>query len=72
MLPQTVITPFKLVVEPLATLALNEAFTRGAIIDHDNPEFRIDGSFAIPIAAGCADLHFGRQYQFFCHLILDG
>lgn len=68
MFPQTVITPFKLVVEPLATLALNEAFTRGAIIDHDNPEFRIDGSFAIPIAACRADFDFGRKDQFFNHV----
>jgi hypothetical protein len=51
---------------------LHQAFALAFIGNHDQLHFAIDMAFAIPIAAGCADLHFGRQYQFFCHLILDG
>ena len=68
MLPEAIITPFELVIEPLATFTLDKAFALGTIIDNDDPQFRINGAFSVPIAAGRANLDLGRKNQFFTHV----
>ena len=68
MLPQTIATDAQFVVEAMAACALDEAFAFTTFIDHDETQFRVNASLAIPIAAGCADLDFGRKNQFFAHI----
>lgn len=67
MLPQTIGTPLKLVVQPLATFALNQAFPGTTLVDNDNPKFRVNLPFAIPVTASRAHFDFGRKNQFFSH-----
>ena len=67
MLPQAVWTPLKFVIEPLATLALNQAFPRTTLINNDNPKLRVNFSFAVPVAACRTDFDFGRKNQLFSH-----
>jgi hypothetical protein len=66
--PQAVIAPLKFIIEPLAALALHQALPFTAFVDDHYSEFWIDFAFTIPVAAGCADLDFGRENQFFAHI----
>ena len=64
-LPKTIVTPFRFVIQALAALALNQALSATCIGDHHHPELGIDFSFAIPIATGGTDFDFGGNDYFF-------
>ena len=70
MFPKTVVPPLEFIVESLAALVLDKAFSGRSVIDNHNPEFRINLPLPIPIAAGCTDFYFGRKDEFFTHGIL--
>ena len=68
MLPQAIFPPLELIIQSLAALALDQTFTFAIVFDNNNTEFLVNFPFAIPVAAGCADLDFGRKNQFFAHI----
>jgi len=67
MLPQAIRTPLELIVQPLATLALNQALPSTTLVDYDNPKFRVNFPFAVPVTAGRTHFDFGRKNQLFSH-----
>ena len=67
MLPQAVLAPFKFIIHSLAALALNQALPCAAILDDDDPQFGVNFSFSVPVAAGRTDFYFSRDNQFLAH-----
>jgi len=67
MLPQAIGTPLELIVQPLATLALNQALPSTTLVDNDNPKFRVYFPLAVPVTAGRTHFDFGRKNQLFSH-----
>ena len=65
MFPKTIVAPLGFVVETLTAFALNQALTTATIGNNDHTQFGIDFPFAIPIAAGGTDFHFGGDDYFF-------
>lgn len=68
MFPQAIVAPLELVVQPLAALVLHQALAFAAFLDDNDRQFRVYLPLAIPVAACCADFHFGRENQFFAHI----
>ena len=67
MLPDAFIFPFVLMVEPVATCAMDQTFPLATVIDDDHPQLGVDLALTIPVAAGCANFHFGGDDQFWAH-----
>ena len=70
MLPKAVFIPFKLVVQALSAFAFSQAFSFCAFVDHDDAQFGVNLPDTILVTARCADLEFGRNDQFFGHMVL--
>ena len=67
MLPDAFIFPFVLMVEPVATCAMDQTLPLATVIDDDDPQLGVDLALTIPVAAGCANFHFGGDDKFWAH-----
>ena len=67
MLPQAIGAPFEFVIQPLATLALNQALASTLLVDDNDAKLRINFPLAVPITAGRTHFDFGRKNQLFSH-----
>ena len=67
MFPQTIVAPFELVIQTLATFVLHQAFASTTLVDHDNPKFRVNFPFTVPITACRTYFDFGWKDELFSH-----
>lgn len=65
MFPKAIVAPLGFVVEALTAFALNQALATATIGNYHYSQFGIDFPFAIPIATGGTDFHFGGNDYFF-------
>ncbi|MDA0191188.1 MAG: hypothetical protein OSW77_12960, partial [Proteobacteria bacterium] len=67
MLPRAGFRMIAHIVQAATAFFLHQAHPLAAFGDDNDAQLGVDRSFAVPVAAGRADLHFGRQYQFSIH-----
>jgi hypothetical protein len=67
MLPDAFFVPFVLMVESVATFAVYQTLSLATVIDDDDPQFGVDLSLTIPVAAGSTNFYLGGDDQFWAH-----